>query len=160
MRSFSRSSWILLMGGASAASFTSLTSTFFSPVAASTYHSSPCSPESSRWMKENLVLSGLHLIVSGPRPVMPPSAKIASIVSGSFPARSGSGDWAIAQEISTVKTTVRGTNRFMRKLQGTRLAISRVEKCTPSGRMMQKACSRCRAKSPRSHAKITIVPSE
>src|SRR5437660_1167540 len=119
-----------------------------------------CSPESSRWMKENLVLSGLHLIVSGPRPVMPPSAKIASIVSGSFPARSGSGDWAIAQEISTVKTTVRGTNRFMRKLQGTRLAISRVEKCTPSGRMMQKACSRCRAKSPRSHAKITIVPSE
>src|SRR6266550_633362 len=75
MRSFSRSSFILLSGGASACSLTSLTRTFFSPVVASTYHNWPCSPESSRCTNEILLLSGLHLIVSGARPVIPPSAK-------------------------------------------------------------------------------------
>src|SRR5258706_7723172 len=81
MRSFSRSSLILLTGGASWDNLISLASIFFSPVAASTYQSSPCSPASSRCTKDILVPSGLHLIVSGARPVTPPSAKICSIVS-------------------------------------------------------------------------------
>src|ERR1039458_9821703 len=69
-----------LAGGASCESFTSLSKTFFSPVAVSTYQSSPCSPASSRCTKVTLVPSGLHLIVSGARPVTPASAKICSIV--------------------------------------------------------------------------------
>ena len=85
-------------------------------------------------MKENLVLSGLHLIVSGPRPVMPPSAKIASIVSGSFAESSGVVDWAAAHGTSRKRAYVQRTSRFMRKTPGKRVAISRVEKCTPSGR--------------------------
>jgi len=48
----------------------------------------------------------------------------------------------------------------MRKLRGKKVAISRVEKCTPSeldgaGRLVAGV-----AKSPSSHAKITVVPSE
>ena len=69
------------MGGASWDSLISLARIFFSPVTASTYQSSPCSPASSRCTKDTLVPSGLHLIVSGARPVTPPSAKICSIVS-------------------------------------------------------------------------------
>src|SRR5215467_2460686 len=83
-RSFSRSSLILLASGARLESLASVTRTFFSPVAASTYHSSPCSPASSRWTNETLEPSGLHLMVSGARPVSPPSAKMDSIVSGFF----------------------------------------------------------------------------
>src|ERR1700691_710885 len=71
---------MLLVGGASCDNLSSLTSTPFSPVATSTYQSSPCSPASSRCTNETFVPSGLHLIVSGARPVTPPSAKICSIV--------------------------------------------------------------------------------
>lgn len=66
--------------GESRESLPSLTRTFFSPVAVSKYQSSPCSPLSSRCTKETLVPSGLHLTVSGARPVSPPSAKMASMV--------------------------------------------------------------------------------
>src|ERR1700687_1085287 len=97
-----------LAGGASCENFTSLTRTFFSPVAASTYQSSPCSPASSRCTKLTLVPSGLHLIVSGARPVTPDSAKICSIVS-CFGAADDATVWACPAE--------RRTSRLMAKMK-------------------------------------------
>src|SRR5438094_333808 len=63
-------------------------------------------------MKENLVLSGLYLIVSGPRPVMPPTAKIASIVSCSFPERSGTNAL-----LENAKTAVKADEANRRKYE-------------------------------------------
>src|SRR5437868_14166085 len=111
MRSFSRSSFILLSGGARACSLTSLTRTFLSPVVASTYHNWPCSPESSRCTNEIFLLSGLHLIVSGARPLIPPSAKIPSIVS--FLAVCCGEDWQRARAL--VKKTERSEERRVGK---------------------------------------------
>ena len=94
-------------GGASAASLTSLTSIFFSPVWRSTNHSSPCSPELSRWTNETLVLSGLHFTVSGSRPVIPPSAKMASMVSGCLVDCAGARAVNSSRQIQQAMTRVR-----------------------------------------------------
>src|ERR1035438_10083200 len=85
---------MLEAGGASWESLTSLTRIFFSPVVVSTYQSSPCSPELSRSTKDTLLPSGLHLMVSGARPVRPPSAKMASMVS----CFAGAAVWALPAE--------------------------------------------------------------
>src|SRR5438046_9240708 len=114
MRSSSRSSFILLSGGGRACSLTSLTRTFLSPVGASTYHNWPCSPESSRCANEIFLLSGLHLIVSGARPVIPPSAKIPSIVS--FLAVCCGADWlrarALVNKTEKISSVVRFTSGY------------------------------------------------
>src|SRR5208282_1924005 len=114
MRSFSRSFLILSGEVKRLASLASLSNSFFSPVAASTDQSSPCSPASSRCTKEKSVLSGLHSRVSGPRPVMPPAAKMASIVNGFF---AGAEVWVKARAANS-KTAVRKIGFFTRKLPG------------------------------------------
>src|SRR5438128_11688993 len=100
------------------ANLDSLTKTFFPPVAASTYHSSPCSPESSRCTNETLVLSGLHFTVSGLRPVMPPSANMASSVRGFFCEFAVTVDWAVPREnIASLTSTSNPEKRFTSQLQ-------------------------------------------
>jgi hypothetical protein len=55
-------------------------------------------------MNETLVLSGLHLTVSGPRPVMPPGAKMASMVRDFL---SGVADCARAYQLISKKQIVK-----------------------------------------------------
>src|SRR5580698_1303628 len=120
MRSRSRSSLRRLRGGESLVSLASPTRRFFWPVAAFRVQSSPCSPESSRWMKERVVLSGAHWMDSGARPVMPPSAKAVSIVRGFC------GDWARARGTNGRIANIQRQRRFTRVSEE---ALSLKEKC-------------------------------
>ena len=67
-------------------------------------------------MKENFVESGFHWMVSGGRPVMPPGAKMVSMVRGFLPALVGADDWARASCTSKQQMAMLPISRFTEHL--------------------------------------------